>query len=206
MTVTRIEPTREYPPPYDNSDERSSTLIEELTVAANTAELQHALGAPLDTEQLDPAQTQKLFNDALQGKEKSREVTNHAMAYAAAAFLRTYGQNVAFDAIQIRNAITTKLLELANCGDTKHELRALELLGKHSDVGLFTERSEITINYKTPEALEEAIKERVKRLLNADVIDVTPISMDLDEEFGIARPFEDREPPQTAWDLLEEDL
>ena len=30
-----------------------------------------------------------------------------------------------------------------------------------------------------------AIKERVKRLLNADVIDMKPLGMDLDEELGI---------------------
>ncbi|CAB4190562.1 hypothetical protein UFOVP1288_74 [uncultured Caudovirales phage] len=206
MTVTRIEPTRKFPTPYDNSDEHSPTLIEEITVAANTAELQHALGAPLDIEQLDPVKASTLFNDALRGAPvKDRGVSNHAMAYAAAAFLRTYGQNVAFDAVQVRTAITTKLLEIANCGDTKHELRALELLGKHSDVGLFTERSEITINYKTPEDLEDAIKERVKRLLNADVIDITPINMDLDEEFGIAKPLNGPK-PQTAWDVLDETL
>jgi len=61
----------------------------------------------------------------------------------------------------------------------------LELLGKHSDIGLFTERSEITINYKNPEDLENAIKERVKRLLNAEVIDVTPVGLDLDEQLGV---------------------
>jgi hypothetical protein len=79
-------------------------------------------------------------------------------------------------------------MEIADCGDIKHELKALELLGKHSDIGLFTERSEITINYNSPEALETAIKERIKRLLNADVIDVTPVGMDLDEELGIYVP------------------
>ena len=75
-------------------------------------------------------------------------------------------------------------MELADCGDPRYELKALELLGKHSDIGLFTERSEITINYQDPKELEDAIKERVKRLLNADVIDVTPLGADLDEELG----------------------
>jgi hypothetical protein len=114
-------------------------------------------------------------------------------AFAAAAFLKTYGQYMAFDAVQVRTAITTKLMEIANCGDIKFELKALELLGKHSDIGLFTERSEITINYKTPEALEEAIKERVKRLLNADIIDVTPIGTTLDEDLGVYTPEEKAE-------------
>ena len=76
-------------------------------------------------------------------------------------------------------------MEIANCGDPKFELKALELLGKHSDIGLFTERSEITINYKSSTDLENAIKERVKRLLNTDVVDITPISDNLDEELGI---------------------
>jgi len=79
---------------------------------------------------------------------------------------------LAHDVGEVRAALTNKLLELANCGDTKFELKAIELLGKHSDISLFTERSEININYNSPDALEAAIKERVKRLLNADSIDI----------------------------------
>ena len=76
-------------------------------------------------------------------------------------------------------------MEIAYCGDPIFDLKALELLGKHSDVGLFTERSEITVNYKTSSDLENAIKDRVKRLLNADIVDVTPIGEDLDTELGV---------------------
>jgi len=76
------------------------------------------------------------------------------------------------------------LLALANCGDPKFELKAIELLGKHSDIALFTERSEITVNHKSSADLEEAIKERVKRLLNAEVVDVTPLVDDLDAELN----------------------
>ena len=52
-------------------------------------------------------------------------------------------------------------------------------------MGLFTERNEINVNYNSPESLEKAITDRVKRLLNADVIDMKPLGMDLDEELGI---------------------
>jgi hypothetical protein len=47
---------------------------------------------------------------------------------------------------------------------------------------------EITVNHKTSEGLEEAIKERIKRLLNANIVDVTPLTDSLDEELGIADP------------------
>ena len=73
-------------------------------------------------------------------------------------------------------------MEIADCGDPRYELKALELLGKHSDIGVFTERSEITINYKSPEELEKAIKEKVKNLLNATLVDVTPLTDDSEEE------------------------
>jgi hypothetical protein len=76
-------------------------------------------------------------------------------------------------------------MEIANCGDARYELKALELLGKHSDIGIFTERSEITINYKDPADLENEIKNRVKRLLNANVVETVPLSQSLDEELGV---------------------
>jgi hypothetical protein len=79
------------------------------------------------------------------------------------------------------------LVLLAECGDPKIELKALELLGKHSDIGLFTERSEITVHHTTSQSLENSIKERIKRLLNTDVIDVTPID-DLDTHLGPEQP------------------
>jgi len=57
------------------------------------------------------------------------------------------------------------------------------LLGKHSDIGLFTERSEITVHHTTSKGLEDSIKERIKRLMNAEVMDATPLD-DLDTLLG----------------------
>lgn len=184
MTVVKLEPSSDHPLPFSLDPEEPSTFVEEVQVAANTAELIAELGAPLEIAPEDLDREKKLLEAVLKNKKKE-PLSRVNTAYAASAFLRTYGAHMAFDIAQVRTAITAKLMEIANCGETKYELKALELLGKHSDVGLFTERSEITINYKDPEDLENAIKERVKRLLNADIIDVTPIGIDLDEELGV---------------------
>jgi len=149
-------------------------------VAGNTAELQVEMGAPLDVSEGDAEKEKELLRAVAQAKKPSN-LTNQNTAFAAAAFLRTYGTQLAMDAAQARAAITHKLMEIADCGDPRYELKALELLGKHSDIGIFTERSEITINYKSPEELEKAIKERVKTLLNASLVDVEP----LDTQLGI---------------------
>jgi len=185
MPVVNIEPTADYPIPFDTEDEVAPTFAEELAVAGNTVELQVELGALLEVDERTAGQEKSLIEQAIKNR-KAKALTNPNTAFAAAAFLRTYGQQMALDVVQARSAITNKLMEIANCGDPRYELKALELLGKHSDIGLFTERSEITINYKNPEDLEHAIKERVKRLLNADIIDITPIGADLDDVLGVA--------------------
>lgn len=204
MPVFQLEPSDDIPIPYDMSPETGETFIDNLGVAANTAELLHDMGAPIEVSATDFAAEKRLI-DAVVHKKKEAPLRQLPVALGAAAFLRQYGQSVALDAAQVRVALTQKLLEIANCGETKYELKAIELLGKHSDVGLFTERSEININYKNADNLEAAIKERVKRLLNADVVDIKPLSLDLEEELGVYdADFEEvvyggPKPPEFEW-------
>jgi len=181
MPVVQVEPTKSHPVPYDLSEEKPATLTDEIAVAGNTAELQVEMGAPLEVSEADAAREKELL-EAVANAQKPANLTNQTTAFAAAAFLRTYGAQLAMDAAQARAAITHKLMEIADCGDPRYELKALELLGKHSDIGIFTERSEITINYKSPEELEKAIKDRVKNLLNATVVDITPAGGASEEE------------------------
>lgn len=175
MSVVSIEPTRGHRIPYDVSDDSTGSFLEEMAVAGNTAEAQQVLGAALgvNPDLSFVEEHSKKFTEAMKSRDP-RALHNPAVALSTAAFLRTYGSQLALDAVSMRIALTNKLVEIADCGDTKYELKALELLGRHSDIGLFTERSEVTINYKSPDELEKAIKERVQRVLNANIIDVTP--------------------------------
>lgn len=187
MPVVKIEPTRDHKVPFDLSPEQPKTFVDEIQVAGATAELLVELGASIEVDE-DTAEREKRLLEAVVKRQDKEPLQNLNTAYAASSFLRAYGQQMAFDAAQARSAITMKLMEIADCGDIKFELKALELLGKHSDIGLFTDRSEITVNYNNSDDLERAIKDKVKRLLHADIIDVTPIGVDLDLELGVARP------------------
>ena len=179
-----VEPSKDHPLPYDSADQEPKTFEDELVIATNTAELLEELGAPVEVDDKTFAQEKELIDAVIKNKETG-PLSNLPTALGVSSFIREYGQSLAFDANQVRSALTNKLLEIADCGEVKYELRAIELLGKHSDVGLFTDRSEININYNSPEALESAIKERVKRLLNANVVDKAPLGTDLDEELGV---------------------
>jgi hypothetical protein len=192
MPVVKVEPTDKFPVPFDTEPPPTEDYLDEVMIAANTADLLEELGAPLEVDPTTLHQEKSLIDSALKGKN-SAALKSYPVALAASGFVRTYGHNLAHDISEVRAALTNKLLELANCGEAKYELKAIELLGKHSDISLFTERSEININYNSPDALEAAIKERVKRLLNAEVIDMPVVGLDLDEELGIYVPPADDE-------------
>jgi hypothetical protein len=185
MPIIKVEPSTEYPVPFDLSDEDFDSFADKLASVGNTAELLEQLGAPIESSKENLEEEAALLDAAIDNQKVTPLTKSLPAALGAAAFLRAYGQGRAMDANQVRTALTNKLLEIADCGEIKYELKAIELLGKHSDVGLFTDRSEININYNSPESLEKAITDRVKRLLNADVIDMKPLGMDLDEELGI---------------------
>lgn len=174
-----VEPTTEHPIPFDLSDEQPKTHADAVAVAVNTVDLINQLGGSIDFDNEDLHKAKSLITG--EGKTKiPKHVTSTAEAAAAHHLIRRFDFNAFADALQARNYITNKLIALTDCGDPKLELKALELLGKHSDIGLFTERSEITVHHTTSTALENSIKERVKRLLNTEVTEVTNLIDELD--------------------------
>lgn len=177
-----ITPDADHPIPFDMSEELPSTLAESIAVAANTADLIDQLGGTLDFKPEDFAKAAALVKGEKQTPQV-KNITNTGTAKVLSIAIKEYDFQVFADVQQARNFVTNKLVKLADCGDPKLELKALELLGKHSDIGLFTERSEITVHHTTSASLENSIKERVKRLLNAEIVDLSPID-DLDEQLG----------------------
>ena len=179
--MVEITPTSEHPVPFDLSDTQPRTHKDSVAIAANTANLIEELGGSIDYSNGDLYQAAALIS-GLDKPSEPKHVTEPAEAKAISVLIRQFDFQTFADTQQARNYITNKLLKLSDCGDPKLELKALELLGKHSDIGLFTERSEITVTHKTSTDLENSIKDRIKRLLNADVVDVEPLISELEDE------------------------
>jgi len=194
--MLHIEPSKDHPIPFDLSDEKPATQSDSIAVAVNTIDLIEGLGGSIDFNKDDAKQALDFVTRPV---HTPKHMTSAAQAKAAHIILREHDYQSFDDVQQARNFITNRLIELAACGDPKLEIKALELLGKHSDVGLFTNRSEITIHHKSPETLENSIKERVKRLLNSpdDISDITPLD-DLDAHLGAIDngTFEELEPTE----------
>ena len=182
--MIEITPTSEHPLPFDLSDEQPKTQSDSIAIAVNTADLIDQLGGSIDYTEEDEEKARNLIKGAAK-TNTVQNVTSAGIAKKASAILKQYDYQAIADATQARHFITNKLIELADCGDPRYELKALELLGKHSDIGIFTERSEITVHHKTSIDLENSIRERVKRLLNTTITDITPID-DLDAQLAVS--------------------
>jgi hypothetical protein len=197
-----ITPDADHPIPFDMSEELPNTLAESVAIAANTIDMLEQLGGSIDFKPEDFAKAATLIKGENQTPQV-KNITSTGTAKVLSIAVKEYDFQVFSDVQQARNFITNKLVGIADCGDPKLELKALELLGKHSDIGLFTERSEITVHHTTSESLENSIKERVKRLLNAEVVDISPID-DLDEQLGpITEPGTFKEVDTESLDTLE---
>lgn len=85
-------------------------------------------------------------------------------------------------ALQIRHLVTNKLIIESDNPDPRVRLRALELLGKVSDVGLFSERSEVVITHQSSSELEDKLRSKLRNLMDraaiidAEIIPDTPES------------------------------
>jgi hypothetical protein len=96
------------------------------------------------------------------------------------ALMTEYDHEVVQDVVQVRRFIMNRLMEESQLGTKSSErLKALELLGKVTEVGMFTERQEITITHKSTEELEQELEKTLTLLLNPDTQTYEPSPKDV---------------------------
>ena len=157
------------------------TLRERAEVAVRTINILGSAGAEFENDFEDLA----VARDVIRGEEKLDEklLSKNPGAIAHVQRLLTeYEEQIVVEAARLRNYVTNKLILESDDNDARIRIRALELLGKISDVGLFTEKSEITYKTKSDEELDEELEKRIQSILSKNTIDITP-----EEVFGSAR-------------------
>jgi hypothetical protein len=153
--------------PIGNSPKLSDR--EDIFASAQTAKLLHDLGDEIEISEEDVGRAQELFESARVPTPHERKLPGVMLHLDA--MLTKYDHTIIEDAQQVRTYVTNRLLEESNDDDPKIRLRALEMLGKISDVGLFTERKEITIRDKSTEDLTELLRAKLNKLMSDDPID-----------------------------------
>ena len=182
-----------------NEGESNPDLKNQVEAASNTAlELaEHGLDITPTKEDKDVAA--KLAVAYADNPEKTSKKASHknistltpASLVLTNSILQEFGHSVAESATQIRHLVTNKLLLESENADPRIRMRALELLGKISDVGEFAEKSAVTITHQSTEDLREKLRSKLEKLVNPAEIDEAVVieheelgQIDLDEELG----------------------
>lgn len=120
------------------------------------------------------AELQKATAQMLSNMAVNKAATYPAVATTPASaiyvnnMLSEYDMEVVKDAKRLRSYVTNKLILESENNDPRIRIKALELLGKISDVGLFTERSEVTVNNRSTIELENTLKDKLRKLMGTD--------------------------------------
>ena len=204
MTIT-LTPDVGVPLP-DSAGESLFDFDDMVHAAAETAVV---LGLDTDPTVDDMATAEALSESYAADPEKTSKVAkpNKIATMTPASLVLTrdildeFGQQVVTRSVEIRHLVTNKLILESENPDARIRMRALELLGKITDVGLFTERTEVTITHQSTEDLKNALREKLQRLKNPipdaenteDIEDGVLIEgeiIDIEADFGVETPAE----------------
>lgn len=181
---------------HGGSELASLDLSERVHAAAKTVELLEQGGLAPEVLKNDGSGAENI-EDLARAFAQDPEEANKSFTPARISALRPaviqqldevlseFNHVVVRNAVQIRTFVTNKLILEASNPDPRVRIRALELLGKISDVGLFAERSEVTITHRSTDELKQTLREKLNTLrMNAmreGAQDITPVQEVLPE-------------------------
>tara|TARA_R110000824_G_scaffold197578_1_gene381166 strand:+ start:1156 stop:1761 length:606 start_codon:yes stop_codon:yes gene_type:complete len=162
-----------------SSDVPYIDLRERAEAACNTALTLSEHGLDIKPTKEDKDIAAKLAISYADDPEKtSKKVTTKKAANLTPAsllmtnsILQEFGQSVVESAKQVRHMVTNKLVLETDNPDPRVRIRALELLGKISDVALFAEKSEVTITHQSTDDLRNKLRSKLAKIIDAEEID-----------------------------------
>lgn len=153
-----------------------------IDAQVETADWLKSLGVAGDeiATELETQAARKAFNSYVtaQPAEKTHEALAEIKTPAAVQHL--VGMLTAYDwefinqAKELRGYTVAKILEETNHPTASIRLKALALLGKVTEIGLFTEKIEVKKTELSDSELESRIREKLNKL--AKIVDITDVS------------------------------
>ena len=163
-----VTPELDVPLPFSLTAEEAKDLHARAQAAFNTVEFLTANGmqVPAITAADKKEAHAQFFESPTAGKE-----LNSAAAVLLKSMLDEYDVEVVRNAAQVRNYVKMRLLMLTGSDKESTQLKALELLGKMSDVQAFAERLEVNVTHRTTEELQTELANKLSAYMD-DIIDV----------------------------------
>ncbi len=155
------------------------TVAQVIDAQVSTADFLASLGSP-DTATVVSALEQRTAREAFNAVVTQDDAAHHKLAQieTPAAVRHLVGMLTAYDwefvqqAKELRGYTVAKLVEETQNPNANIRLKALGLLGKVTEVGLFTDKIEVKKTDLTEEEIDKKLKEKLAKFM--DITDVAP--------------------------------
>lgn len=184
-----VEPESGIPFPFDTRPEEILQWRDRAKAAVATIREIVELGGEVEVTQQDRQEARSAMAD-----DKPVKITekNAGQLVHLEAILSEYDRDLLNVTTRLRSFVTNKLLLETVDEDPKIRIKALELLGKITNVGLFSERIDINVTHRTIEQVDQELDQMLEKYLG-DVDEVEPETAEeldsllamSDEELGI---------------------
>lgn len=200
----------DFEPPVQPHNTRATKALDKaspdeiLNAQVGTTAWMEKLGIDDDDQALKEANTkaaQKVFTalaTAAPAQETKTQLTTIKTPEAVrhlVAMLSAYDWEFVEQAKNLRGMAVAKILEETNHPDARIRLKALDMLGRVTEVALFTERVEVKQTDLSDSEIDKKIKEKLNKFMG--VVDVEDVS-DVSENTDLVQ--DDDEPEQTQPD------
>lgn len=176
------------PLPFDTTPEEINDFREKAHAYFETVQELIVQGAQVEITNEDKARSHQI---AAEGKLPPVKDLTPGVIVNLEAILSDWDNEVLDVARRLRSYVTNKLIMESVDPDPKQRIKALELLGKVSGVGLFSEKIDITVTHRTVEDIEKELVKTLELYMGEvdEVENEKPAvksiaEIDLDEELG----------------------
>ena len=182
-----VVPTDKNVPLIQDVQGTPAEIAARVEACFKTAEFMLHAGKDIEITEANRVEARNIFNS---DPETVLLPSSSATAIQLKALVTEYDHQVLESNIQARQYLVNRLLELSDPqkGKPMEQLKALELLGKVSEIGLFTERIEVNINNRSTEELETELVNTLSKYMGRAVVapkrEDPILGFDLDKELG----------------------
>jgi len=197
----------DFEPPVMEHKPRASPPLEKsspqeiLNAQVNTTAWLEKLGVDDDDKALKEANAkaaQKVFTalstntPVAETKHQLTQIKTPEAVRHLVAMLAAYDWEFVEQAKHLRGMAVAKILEETNHPDARVRLKALDMLGRITEVALFTERVEIKKSDMSDSDIDKKIKEKLNKFMGVvdveDVAEITPDKTDISTEDELQQP------------------
>lgn len=197
MTTYLVTPEIGVPIQTSFSEDEAQYVLERTKLAFQTKQFQLINGL-IPYDKTDPEHKELIRSALTQAgfapQAKTKLPTNEEVQRWIEDIFLNHTSELVEDTTRMRNYVKTRLFLESNGDKGSERIKALESLGKMSDLGMFSDRVEVSIENRSTAEIEQELNDRLAKYMGKAQLVSQPkkfnrqaMVIDLDKELGLGK-------------------